>query len=103
MIDHHQHALAARDRPFSATAYRPELGIDNTSPASFPANIPLSRGRFLNPAALACTDTTVFERGGCFYDYERQIDALPRSTNTNLVSRLAVALPHDAEAYAELL
>ncbi len=105
VIDHQrQQALAARDRGFAATAYRPELALDKTVGGSFPANIEGSdRGSFLNPAAPGCTADTVFNHGGCFYDYVRIIDILPQTDNLGLLLRGTLALPNRSEAYAELL
>ena len=104
VIDHRrQHALAARQRAFAATSYRPELGLDGPTLPSFPANVFVARGVFVNPAAPACTEFTVFQRGGCFYDYVRQSDILPPSDNLSLLTRGALALPDRSEAYAELL
>ncbi len=104
VIDHRrQHALAARQRAFAATSYRPELGLDGTTVPSFPANIFVARGVFVNPAAPACTEVTVFALGGCLYDYVRQSDILPPSDNLSLLARGALALPDRSEVYAELL
>ena len=104
VIDHRrQHALAARQRAFAATGYRPELGLDGTTLPSFPANVFVARGVFVNPAAPACTEFTVFALGGCFYDFVRQSDILPPSDNLSVLVRGAVALPERSEAYAELL
>ena len=104
VIDHRrQHALAARQRAFAATSYRPELGLDGPTLPSFPANVFVARGVFVNPAAPACTEFTVFQRGGCFYDYVRQSDILPPSDNLSLLTRGALALPDRSEAYSELL
>ncbi len=104
VIDHRrQHALAARQRAFAATSHRPELGLDGTTPPSFPANVFVARDVFVNPAAPACTEFTVFMLGGCWYDYVRQSDILPPSENLSLLARGALALPDRGEAYAELL
>ncbi len=104
VIDHkRQHALASRQRAFAATSYRPELGLDGTTVPSFPANVNVARGVFVNPAAPACTEVTVFALGGCLYDYVRQIDILPPSDNSSLLVRGTLALANRTEAYAELL
>jgi iron complex outermembrane receptor protein len=104
VIDHQQQkALAARDRPFAATAYRLDLGMDRTSASSFPANIPIGGGQFVNPAAPQCTALSVFQRGGCFYDFARQIDILPPAENLGLLSRATWALSNDTEIRAEWL
>jgi len=102
VIDHRrQHALASRQRAFAATSYRPELGLDGTRAPSFPANVIVTRNVLVNPAAPACTEFTVFELGGCFYDYVRQIDILPPSENTSLLLRGALALADRSEARSE--
>src|SRR5574337_83563 len=105
VVDHQrQQALAARDRAFAATTYRPEQGLDRTVPGSFPANLagPV-RGSYLNPAAPACTADTVSKQGGCFYDAGRRIDILPHTDNLSLLLRGTLALPNRDEAYVELL
>jgi iron complex outermembrane receptor protein len=104
VIDHQrQQALAARKRAFAATSYRPELGLDKTSANAFPANIQIADDSYVNPAAPACTDFTVFKQGGCWYDYPRQVDILPQTDNFGALMRGTLALPQAAEAYAELL
>jgi len=103
VIDHQrQEALASRERAFAATSYRPAVGIDRTSRSSFPANISVPEG-FVNPAAPACTEFTVFKEGGCWYDPGRHVDLLPQTDNLGVLARGTLALPNNAEAYAELL
>jgi iron complex outermembrane recepter protein len=96
-------ALRAVERPFAATTYRPEAGFDGTLESSFPMNVQLADGRFVNPAAPACTPSTVFKPdvGGCWYDDARDIGLLPRSDQINLLLRGTLRLAASAEAYAE--
>jgi iron complex outermembrane receptor protein len=47
---HKETSIAARDRPYAATGYRPDEGLNNVSAAAIPANIiPDGRGPWLNP------------------------------------------------------
>jgi iron complex outermembrane receptor protein len=99
-----QQSLAARDRAFAATGYRPDLGVSGpVVPGSFPANIAAPGGLWLNPAAPKCTTTTVFENGGCFYDSTSQVDLLPRADNLGALLRATVALSGDSQLHGELL
>ncbi|MDQ6640702.1 MAG: TonB-dependent receptor [Pseudomonadota bacterium] len=96
-------ALVGRHRLFASTGYRPQDGLDSTSVASFPANIPIGGGRIANPAAPACTPRTVFKNGGCYFDGAAFIDLIPPSENLSLLSRGALHLSESQEAYAEIL
>ena len=88
VVDHQRSGeLAARDRSFSSTSYRPLDGLNRTSNSTFPGNISASNRQFKNPAAPACTDLTVFTRGGCAYDYARQADDLAPSEQTSALAR----------------
>lgn len=98
--------LRAIDRSFASTSYRPDLGIDNTLFASFPANIETSideRFPLANPTAPACTPDTVFHPGigGCWYDYAKDINLLHPSRQANLLVRGAVRVAANTEAYGE--
>ena len=104
VVDHRKDAgLAARDRAFSSTAYRPQGGLDRTSNSTFPGNVSVGGGRYVNPAAPSCTDTTVFVRGGCAYDYARQSDDLAPLEQTSVLARGVQRLGSDHELFAELL
>ena len=104
IVDHQKDGeLAARDRSFSATAYRPQDGLNRTSSSTFPGNISLGNNRFANPAAPACTDFTVFVHGGCAYDYARQSDDLAPSQRTSVLARGTLRIGTSHEAFAEIL
>jgi iron complex outermembrane receptor protein len=104
IIDHQKDGeLAARDRPFSATAYRPQDGLNRTSSNTFPGNISVGNGQYTNPAAPGCTDFTVFTRGGCAYDYARQTDDLAPSERTSVLARGTLRIGAAHEAFAEVL
>jgi iron complex outermembrane receptor protein len=89
-------ALKAIDREFARTAYRPDLGKDDLTGLTFPANIvDLSAGRFLNPAlAGGCSPPTSipnlarpFGTPACGYDHVTQIDLLPAVERSSLLLR----------------
>ena len=104
VVDHQRAGeLAARQRSFSATSYRPQDGVDHTSTSSFPANIPLGDKIYANPAAPACDAFSVHDHGGCNYDPARQIDDLPPSEQTTALARATVRVAPDIDAYAEAL
>src|SRR5574337_661532 len=99
--------LRAIDRDFASTAYRPDLGLVNLSPASFPANIPTSKrinGRtvFANPAAPQCTSLTVWTGLACGFDYAKVIDLVPPSRQANLLGRGTLRVAPETDAYAEV-
>ncbi|MGH8313974.1 MAG: TonB-dependent receptor [Steroidobacterales bacterium] len=100
--------LPMRDRVFSNTALRPDLGVDALSSAAFPANIVGPSG-FLNPAlASGCTPpislpTKHGHAGICGYDYATVADAIPPTERVNVLGRTTLALGADTQLYAELL
>ena len=100
----HQRAgeLAARQRSYSATSYRPQDGVDGTTPNSFPGNIHVPNG-YANPAAPDCTAFSVYKSGGCFYNPATQIDDLPPSDQTTMLGRATVRVAPDVDAFAEAL
>lgn len=98
--------LRAVDRAFASTAYRPELGIDNTSPASYPANIVTrvnGKTVLTNPASPECTPLSVNEGGrGCYFDYAKTLELIPTSMRANLFGHGALRIAQDTDIYAEL-
>ena len=104
VVDHQRAGeLAARQRSFSATSYRPQDNVDGTSGNSFPANILLPNSPALNPAAPGCTPFTVYKNGGCYYNPATQIDDLPPSNQTAALGRATVRLGPEVDAFAEAL
>ncbi len=102
-LDHErEHELSARDRGFSAD-FRPDIGVDASTPASLPANLFVGNGSFINPAAPACTAATVFNHGGCFFDTRPYVDLLPEVENLGALLRATLASAHQGETYVELL
>lgn len=102
-IDHQrEHELSTRDRGFAA-AFRPDVLVDATTPASLPANVKLGGGLFANPAAPGCTSSTVPDHGGCFYDIGRYADLLPETENLGALLRATLSSARRGETYVEVL
>jgi iron complex outermembrane recepter protein len=100
----HNDALRATDRSFTSTSYRPELGLDGTSPSSWPANITFAhQKKFLNPEAPACTAQTISKLGGCFFDPATTLNLTAPSRQITLLSRGTLQLAPETQAYAEAL
>ena len=84
-------ALAASDRDFARTAYRPDLGIDKTSGQTFPAsiNIPGVTGTRNPGLAAGCKPPFSFPTTGsptqCRFDYASVIDIYPPSERFNVL------------------
>lgn len=96
-----EHALAAGQRDFASTSYRPALGLNGLSSNTFPANIRTGPGSYRNPAAPDCTALTIYYQGGCAYDYVRAVDILPALEHSNLLARGSWALPAGGSVFAE--
>ena len=109
-LDHQKDAaLRARDRPFSRTAFIPAEGVNQLTPAAFPANIRVGRRMIFNPLlATGCappvalpTTNEIFSNPFCGFDYASLIDILPPSERTNLVGRATFQLNADHQLFAE--
>ena len=100
-----QQPLRAVDRPYTSTGYRPELGLVNISPVSWPANVQLTPdGRTLvNPAAPACTPETVRRDNACAFDAAKTMYLIAPSRQVDGLARGTLRLPGEGQAYAELL
>ena len=97
-----QSPIGARDRPFAATGYRPDEGLDSTSATAFPANINVGRGVLVNPAAPACTPMTIPRGATCRTDVAAWTTILPRTETLGLLTRGVRKLGNASEVYAEL-
>lgn len=117
-----QDALKASQRPFSKTAYLPELGLDRTSINSFPANIAqidFSTGESYGFSDLQ-NPTIPFPAGAgpkscappysfptqpspfiCGFDYASVIETIPESEKVNAIGRLTVQIDPESELFAE--
>jgi iron complex outermembrane receptor protein len=100
----HNEGLRAIDRSFAATAYRPELGLDGTSPFAFPANIVFNNAfrAAINPTAPACTPNTVNKGRGCWYDTAKTLELASPSRQANVLGRATWRPDGDSDLYAEL-
>jgi len=104
-------ALKATDRSFSSTAYRPDLGIDQLNPLTFPANVQDRRRRtLLNPAydqgcsPPATLPTTAFGGGrACGYDFATAVDLLPEIERSSALARATWRLNARTDVFVEAL
>jgi iron complex outermembrane recepter protein len=99
-------ALRASDRAFSRSTYIPAEGIDQTTAASFPANIRTPRG-LRNPYYPECVPPfslvvpTSPAPLACWFDYAAVIDILNPSEKTAGVARATFQLSPDHQLYAQ--
>lgn len=102
-------ALPARDRSFSATAYRPGEYV-NGGPqreATFPANIRIGPSTWLNPSfATGCMPPIVVPLPGtqmCVYDQLAVINLLPPVERTNVLGGVTWQINADHQLFAQYL
>ncbi len=107
-----QQALRAIDRSFASSAYRPDVGIENFNPFTFPSNIfDRARGRVLNPtAATGCLPPSTFPYRfppgnalACGYDFAPEIDLLPEVERTSALVRGTWRMNSDLDLFAEVM
>jgi iron complex outermembrane receptor protein len=102
-------ALAARDRPFSSTAYRPDEYIVGTRDyqATFPANIRTGPSTWLNPSfAAGCMppiSVPVPGKPWCGYDHLAFINLLPPVERTNVLVGATWQVAPDHQLFAQYL
>ena len=121
-----QDPLKASQRESTKTAYLPGLGVDQTSGASFPANIAQSDlltfvpyGFFgvLNPTIPFPAGATpascappysfptqpppVFRRYQCRFDFASVIETIPEAEKTNVIGRFTWQIDADNQFFAE--
>ena len=101
--------LPARDRAFSRTNYRPDLGVNSLSSSTFPSSIYAPNG-FVNPSlAAGCSPPSslaVVNSHGvaqCQYDPATALDDIPPTERVNILGRATFALSPDTKLYAEYL
>ena len=116
-VDHfEQDSLRSADRDSTRTAYRPDLGLDRTSPNSYPANI-RQPGGFGNtprnptipfvtgPTAASCLPPysfpTVDAPHLCMFDYASVTDSIPEAQKTNVLGRFTWQIDAANEFFAE--
>jgi iron complex outermembrane receptor protein len=117
-----QQSLPSSARASTRTAYRPDLGIDFTSIASYPANIsqsnpftgeiygfagtrnptiPFPSGATAASCALPYSFPTLALPFSCNYDYASQSDAIPATEKTTVVGRFTWQAGASARLFAE--
>jgi iron complex outermembrane receptor protein len=94
--------LPSRDRPFAATSYRPDIGLNGLSTNVFPANISLGRGRYVNPVAPNCPAISVSIGNYCLFDYPKLADALPESERASVLGSGMWRISGEVDAFAEM-
>ena len=97
------HSLHATDRPYTTTTYRPEVGLENLVPSTFPANIRRPGGRLINPAAPECTPDTVNVGLSCSDNYAKTLDLIAPSLVTTFLGRGTLRVAPETTVYAEIL
>jgi iron complex outermembrane receptor protein len=99
-------AVRAANRPFAATAYRPDLGVDKTSGNTLPANVSTPVGT-RNPGNPACLPPFSFPTTAsplqCRFDYASVIDILPPQEIWSVVGRGTWQIAPDHQAFVEAL
>ena len=98
--------VKAADRPFSHSAYRPDLGLDKTSGNTIPANVGTPVGT-RNPGNPACLPPFSFPTPGspnqCRFDYASVIDIVPPQELWNVVGKGTWQITPDHQAFFEAL
>jgi iron complex outermembrane recepter protein len=95
--------LKAAQRSFSASAYRPDLGLDKTSGRSIPANVGTPSGS-RNPFAPQCAPPFSFVTTNprqCRFDYASVIDIIPPQQMTNVLGKATWQINADNQLYVE--
>ncbi|MCG2585900.1 TonB-dependent receptor [Massilia sp. TS11] len=104
---HHQAALPATARAFSATGLRPERGVLQTSGTPFPANFysandisgnPAFASGCLPPASVPSTSNRT-----CRFDYTRFVDDIPEAWQETWLGKASYKLSETDTASLELL
>ena len=103
-------ALAARQREFSRTGYRPEQGLFSLGFGTFPGGIEIWHGdqfeRTLFPSAAAgCAPPlsrliSEFD-GECWFDYANIVDIIPPSETVSVLARATVQIAPNHQLFAE--
>ena len=100
-----QKSLDQRDRDFSNTSYRPELGLVGISSNSFPGRI-TTGGIGVPGTPNNCAPTTYFpDLEGCYYDPSAipGVQMIPDNEKWNFFGSARYQVSADTEAYATVL
>lgn len=103
--------LKARDRAFAATANRPDLGINKSSPRNGVPNFNFTdslgnKYTGVNPFRFNGCNSPEFalvirSSKACGTDYVKYIDLIPKQTHDNIVARGVFNLSDDHQLYVE--
>ena len=100
--------IAARQRPFSKSAYIPDAGggvFDKTSGNSIPGNVAIPGVGTFNPGNPACLPPysfpTVPSPNQCRFDYASVIDIVPPSESWNVFGQVRWQFHPDHQAFLE--
>ncbi len=98
-------ALAASQRSFAATGYRPEDGFVSLSRITFPANVRRPNGSLRNPSfASGCQPPLTIPFGtSCAYDYTNGYDLLPEQQQWNVIGRATWEFTAGQQLFAEFV
>ncbi len=101
-------SIAARDRAYASTGYRPDAGIERLSLATVPANIRTPTGSFVNPAyATGCAPPQslplriLAEDPACGFDAAAAGDHAPSVERVNAISRATWQFAPGQAAFVE--
>lgn len=96
-------ALAASQRPFSASGYRPDDGFVSLQGATFPANVRRPNGSLRNPSfADGCQPPLSIRLvASCAYDYANGYDLLPEQQEWNVIGRATWEWTPGQQVFAE--
>ena len=96
-------ALAASQRQFSASGYRPDDGFVSLQRATFPANVRRPNGTLRNPSfADGCQPPLSIPFGAsCAYDYVNGYDLLPEQQEWNVIGRATWEWTPGQQVFAE--
>jgi iron complex outermembrane recepter protein len=101
----HNGGLKASERPFSNTAYRPDIGVDRTSGNSVPANVVTPSGT-RSPNNPACSPPFSFPTAPtplqCRFDFASVIDVLPPQEIWHGVGRATWQFAPEQEAWVQV-
>ena len=96
-------ALAASERPFAASGYRPDDGFVSLQRATFPANVRRPNGSLRNPSfADGCLPPlSIPYTTSCAYDYANGYDLLPEQQQWNVIGRATWEWTPGQQVFAE--
>ena len=85
----HQDAMFGRERPWTASSYYPDEGVDITSGRTFPANVNIPGVGNRNPAFPNCSPSIVdvFFPDQCRFDPNPFLGVIPKTDRYNVIAK----------------